>query len=227
MAVPLYAAPVDQKTLNFSVTPEKLMKGEIHFYHEILTPRKLVVKYPDLFDLDALSLIQESNVMMVVSKSVSVVNKPVGFFDDSQMNDERFVAHMMGEQKVKRLAPDTYTVSVPGAGGVKYRMQSYFDSDDISTLPNSKVTRAITAAKKLDVISQSASTIMFTEKSHFSKYTEGGVSVSSFIPLKENKTIIITYNLWAVKKNFAIENALKSNFLREIEATRDLVESFK
>ena len=226
MAVPLYASPVEQKALNFDVDSKALLKGEIHYFHEILTPRKLVIKYPEMFELDALSLIQESNVMMVVTKSVSIANKPVGFFDETQMNDERYVSHILGEQKVKKFGPDIFRVSVP-ATGLKYRMQTYYDSDDISTLPNSKVTRAVTAAKKLDVISQGASTIIFTEKNQFSKYAEGGVSVSSFIPLKENKTIVITYNLWAVKKNFAIEKVMKSNFLREIEATKLLVDSYK
>jgi hypothetical protein len=226
ISVPLYAQAVEKKALNFDIQAEGLLKGEIHYYHETITPRKLAIKYPEMFDLDALSLTQESNVMMVVTKSVSIANRPVGFFDDSQMNEEKFVAHILGEQKVKKTGPDIFRVTVPSSG-LKYRMQTYFDSDDISTLPNSKVTRAVTAAKKLDVISQSASTIMFTEKTSFSKYAEGGVSVSSFIPLKENKTIVITYNLTAVKKKFALENVLKSNFLREIEATRDLIESYK
>jgi hypothetical protein len=227
ISVPIYAKTVEQKNINFPIQTEKLLNGEIHYFFEILSPRSLAVKYADVFELDALSLIQENNVMMVLNKSVTIVDKPVGFFDDKQMSDEKFLSHIMGEQKINKLAPASYKVNVAGESGYSYKMNSFFDADDVSTLPNSKVIRAVSAAKKLDVISQSASTIMFIEKTNFTKYTEGGVSVSSFIPMKENKTLIITYNLWAIKKPFVLQKVLKTNFLSEIEAVKELMNSYK
>jgi hypothetical protein len=227
ISVPLYAKAIEEKKIDFQVKPEELMKGDIHYFFEILSPTKLALNYPSIFELDSLSLVQESNVMMVVSKSEMIVNKPSGFFDDKQMLEDKYVDHIMGEQKVKRLNTDSFRITVPGDGGFTYKMQSFFDADDVSTLPNSKVIRAVTAAKKLDVISQSASSIMFTEKTNYSKYSEGGVSVSSFIPMKENKTLVITYNVYAVKKQFAIPKVLKSNFLSEIGALKTLQENFK
>ncbi|MCM2351573.1 MAG: hypothetical protein NDI69_16235 [Bacteriovoracaceae bacterium] len=227
ISIPIYAKTVEQKELNFPIKTEDLMKDEIHYYFTVLSPRKLVLAYPELFDLDSLSLIQESNVMMVVNKSVSVVNRPVGFFEEKQMNDETFVSHIMGEQKVKSAGPGIFSITVPGEDQLKYRMQSFFDSDDLSTLPNSKVTMAVSAAKKLDVIAQGASTIMFTEKTQFSKYAEGAVTVSSYIPLKENKTLIISYQLWAIKKASLDKKELKLNFVGELEAVKSLIESYK
>lgn len=227
ISVPTYAKTVEQKNINFTIQTEQLLKGEVHYFFEILSPRSLAVKYADVFELDALSLIQENNVMMVMNKSVTIIDKPVGFFDDKQMSDEKFLAHILGEQKIKKLAPASYQVTVPGDAGYRYKMNSFFDADDVSTLPNSKVIRAVSAAKKLDIISQSASTIMFVEKTNFTKYTEGGVSVSSFIPMRENKTLIITYNLWAIKKPFVLEKVLKSNFLTEIDAVKELMNNYK
>jgi hypothetical protein len=227
VSIPIYAETVEQKKLNFSIKSQELMNGDIHHYFEIISPRKLTQKYPEVFELDSLSLSQESNVQMVLNKSVMIVNKPVGFFDDKQMLEDKFIAHILGEQKTERLGPDAFKIIIPGEGGYSYRMQSFFDADDISTLPNSKVIRAVTAAKKLDVISQGASTIMFTEKTNYSKYAEGGVSVSSFIPMKENKTLVITYNLYAVNKPFASYNVLKTNFLTETKAQKSLFENYK
>lgn len=227
ISVPIYAKTVEQKKVDFQVKSEELMKGDIHYFFEVLTPNKLALSHPEIFELDSLSLVQESNVMMLVTKSVMIVNKPVGFFDDKQMLEDRYVSHILGDQKVKRLNTDSFRVTVPGEGGYSYKMQSFFDADDVSTLPNSKVTRAVTAAKKLDVIAQGASTIMLTEKTNYSKYTEGGVSVSSFIPMKENKTLVISYNVYAVKKAFALPKLLKSNFLSEIGALKTLQENFK
>ena len=223
----IYAKPIEQKDVDFPIKSQKLLKGEIHYFFEIISPKELAQHYPEVFQLDSLSLIKEKNIKMVVNKSVYIVNKPVGFFDDQQLSDEKYVAHVLGEQVVKKTGPASYKVTVPGEGGFSYKMHSYFDADDISTLPSSKVTRAVTSARELDVISKSASTVMLTEKTNFTKYTEGGVSISSYIPMKENKTLIITYNLWAVKKPFAIRGILKSSYLQEVEAVKSLQESFK
>ncbi len=227
VSIPLYAQLIEQKELNFPVKAEQLLKGEVHYFFDIISPRKFGVHYPALFELDSLSLIQESNVMMVLTKSVSVINKPVGFFDQNQLTDETYLEHVLGEQKLKTLGPSLFLITVPGEKKNTYKMQSYFDADDVSTLPNSKVIRAVSAAKKLDVISQSAFTIMFTEFTNYSRFTEGGVAVSSYIALKEDKTLVITYQMWAVKKEFANEELLKSNILTEISAVRELQNSFK
>lgn len=227
ISIPLYAQLMEQKELSFPVKTENLLKGEIHYFIDILSPRKLSVQYPEAFELDSLALIQESNISMVLSKSVSVVDKPVGFFDQNQMTDIKYLDHVMGEQKIKKLSPGTFLVTVPGENGFNYRMQTYFDADDVSTLPNSKVIRAVTAAKKLDVISQSASTIQFQEFTNYTKFTEGGVSVTSFIPLKENKTLVITYNMWGVKNDFVDIDLLKKNILNEMSAVQKLMNSYK
>lgn len=227
VSAPVSAKSVEQKNINFPIASEALMKGEIHYFFQILRPRELSAQQPELFELDSLSLNHEQNVKLVVTKSVAIINKPVGFFDDKQLVEETYVAHVSGEQKVKKQGQDSFKVTVPGEDGYSYKMQSYFDADDVSTLPNSRVIRAVTAAKKLDVISQSASTIQFTEKTHFTKYTEGAVAVSSYIPMKENKTLVITYNLYAVKDAVADEKRLKKSFVQEIEAVRNLQESYK
>lgn len=223
----LYAKPIEQSEVHFPIKTQKLLKGEIHYFFAIISPKELSQHYPEVFQLDSLSLIKEKNVKMVVNKSVYIVNKPVGFFDDKQLSDEKYVSHVLGEQSIKKIGPASYKITVPGEGGFSYKMHSYFDADDISTLPSSKVTRAVTAARELDVISKSASTVMLTEKTDFTKYTEGGVSISSYIPMKENKTLVINYNLWAVKKPFAIRGVLKSSYLQEVEAVKNLQESFK
>lgn len=218
---------VQQKSLDFPIQTEALLKGDIHFYFGILAPGKLAVQYPELMGLDSLSLGQKNQVRMVFSKAVYLVNKPVGFFDDQQLKDERFLAHVMGDQKLKKIGDDAFEIKVPGSDGYRYQMRSFFDSDDVSDLPSSKVTRAVTVARSLDVISKSASTIMFTEKTNYSKYVEGGITVSSFISIKENRTLVITYHLYAVKKAFALPKVLRASFLEETQAVKSLQQDYK
>jgi hypothetical protein len=224
---PLYAKLVEQKDINFPIKSKALLSGENHYFFSIVTPKKMNKISPDISELDTLDLNREKNAILVLSKTVLIVDKPVGFFDDKQLIDETYLAAILSGQKLKKLGPASYKITVPGEMSYSYKMNSFFDANDVSTLPNSKVIRAVAAAQKLDVISQSASNIMFVEKTNFSKYTEGGVAVSSYIPMKENKTLIITYQLWAVKKPFAKENVLKTHFLNEVEAVKELMNNFK
>lgn len=223
----VYAKTVEQKELNFPIKTEELLKEEIHYFFRTITPRKLVVTYPELFDLDSLSLIQESNVTLLVNKAVAIASKPVSFFEEEQMTDIKFVSTIMGDQKIQEISPKVFRVTIPGENPLKYKMQTYFDADDLSTLPNSKVIQAVGAAKKLDVISQGASTIMFKEMSQFNREIVGGVTVSSYVPLKENKTLIISYGLWAIKNPVKDKKALKENFVQEVEAVYKIINQYK
>jgi hypothetical protein len=227
ISVPTYALALEQKDINFTADTKALMKGDVFYALDTLTPRNFNKKYPDLHDLDSLAILQEPNVRIVISKSAFIVEKPVGFFDHLNTIDEKFIDHVLGEQKIKKLSENSFMVSVPGENSYWYKMKTYFDSDDISTLPNSKVIRAVTQAKKLDVISQSASSTTYRELTDFSKYFIGGIQVTSYIPLKENKTLVLNYSLLAVKKYYAIEKVLKLSLKLETEAQKDLINSFK
>lgn len=224
---PTYATAVMEKDIKFMPSTEALMKGEVHYALEVVSPDKLDEKYPDLFYLDSLSFSHDPSVKIVIAKSAYIVDKPAGFFDHLTVSDQSFLAHTMGDQQVKKLGENSFKISVPGEGAHTYQIKSYFDSDDISTLPNSKVIRAVTQARKLDVISQSASAMIFREMTKYSKYSVGSVQVSAFIPLKENKTLVLSYTMTGVKKFYALEKVLKNSFKEESEAQQKLINSYK
>ncbi len=203
------------------------MKGDVDYALDILSPAKFYKKYKDLSNLDSIGLMQGKKIKMVISKSAYIVEKPVGFFDHLNTVDEKFIHHILGEQKIKKITENNFKITVPGETGYNYKMSTYFDSDDISTLPNSKAVKSVTEAKKLDIISQSAPSITYKELTKFSKYFEGGVQVSSYIPINENKTLVLNYTLFAVKKAYALEKVLKRSLKVEAESQRDLINSFK
>ena len=222
-----FALVVEQKSVQFMADTEALLKGEVHYALDVVSPAVFFKKYHDLHDLDSLSSFNEPNVKMVISKSAYIVEKPAGFFDHINTSDEKFLDHVLGEQKISKFSENNFKVTVPGENGYFYKMQTHFDSDDISTLPNSKVIRAVTQARKLDVISQSASSTTYKELTTFSKYFVSGMEVSSFIPIKENRTLVLSYRLFAVKKYYALESVLKRSLKIEAQAQKDLINSFK
>lgn len=226
ISVPTYATAVKQKDLKFMPEIEALMKGQVHFALAIVAPDQLQENYPDFFYLDSLEFSQESQVQLVLTKTAYIVNKPAGFFDHTISGNEKFQRHILGEQQVKKISDHIYKIKVPGPSAHSYRMKTYFDSDDISTLPNSKVIRAVTQSKKLDVISGSATATFFKELTNFSKYAVGGTIVQNFIPMKENKTLVLTYSLTAVKKYYALPVLLEKNLRDEAQAQKSLINSF-
>lgn len=225
-AASTYGKAIEQPEFNFKVDAQKLIEGDFHYSFYLTTSRELVEKLPLVTNLDSLSLLQEKDVKIMLTKTAFVINKPVGFFDNEHIRNEKFVTHMMGEQSLTPTDPVTYKVSVPGEMKHSYRMRSYFDSDDITTLPNSRVIQAVSAAKKMDVLSQSSSSMVMKEYTHYSDFLAAGVKVSSFITLQEGSTLIITYGLTAVKKAYAKEQMLKQGFVDETDAIKNLLENY-
>jgi hypothetical protein len=66
------AKPIEQNDVNFTIKSQKLLKGEIHYFFEIITPKELAQHYPEVFQLDSLSLIKEKNIKIFL-KMVKVL----------------------------------------------------------------------------------------------------------------------------------------------------------
>jgi len=226
ISVPTYATGVEQKNIRFMPSTATLMKGDVHVSFELISVKKLKKKYPDLLSLDSVGFTKIKDIKILVAKTAYVVDKPAGFFDHLNPGDERFLAHVMGEQKVEKIKDNDFKLMVPGTSQ-SYNLKTYFDSDDISTLPNSKVIRAVNQARKLDVISQSATSTIFREFSQFSQSSVGGIQVSTYVPLKENKTLILSYTMNGVKREAADKNSLKSSFQAEAVSQQQLINSFQ
>lgn len=227
LASAVSAKGIKQQEFNFKVEAQKLIAGDLHYSFHLVTPRKLIEQIPMASDLDSLSLLQEDDVKIMLTKTAFIINKPVGFFDNEHIRNEKVVSHLMGEQSLIPMDPVTYKVSVPGEMKHSYKMRSYFDSDDISTLPNSRIIQAVAAAKKMDVLSQSSSSMVLKEYTHYTDYLTGGVKISSFITLQEGSTLVITYGLTAVKKAYANELMLEGGFVEESEAIKSLLDSYQ
>jgi hypothetical protein len=222
-----WSAVIRQKKLNFAVDTQSLYAGDFHYSLAIISPDRLSEKYSELVELDSQNLARLEGVKLLITKSAYIIGKPVGFFDHQTMSDEKFLGHLMGEQKVQSVGKNRFKITVPGKDSHTYLMKAFFDSDDISTLPNSRVTRAVTQAKKLDVISGSASSIIFQELTNYSRFAQGGMQIRSFISLKENKTLVLSYTIHAIETPFAIKKVIEKNFTEEVLAQKALIESYE
>jgi hypothetical protein len=220
------AKTVEQQKPDFPIKSQEIYGGEIHFYFSTFNPTEITGKQSELLKLDSIGITKIADTQIEVAKAIYVVNLPVGFFDDKELTGFKFLSHLMKPDKLKDKGNGLFEVFHQGKHSYSYEMRSFFDADDISTLPSSKISKSVLAAKELDVISKSASTIMVTEKTKFSNSWPGSVVVTSFIPIKENKTLVVSYHLTGKKKNSESNEKLKEDFIKEIERTQNLQNSF-
>lgn len=220
-----YAKPIEQKKVNFPINLELLLKGEIPFHIFSISSQEFSKKYPDLLKFDTLSMSKQKDTFMVFSKIEYIVNRPVGLFDHEKLMDLDYVSHIFKDHKIKSIDKDTYLITTPD--GDSFKMQSFFDSENMSTLNKFKVLGAANAAREFDIISESASTMVITEKTNFPKTVAGEVSISSFIPITEHKTLVISYKLIGLKKPYKKFETIKTNILKEFEILRELQNNFK
>lgn len=223
----VYAESVDQQKLLFDIKTEALMKGDIHYSFALGSSRQILDQAPDLQDLDASGLFKDQDTKLLFTKTAYIVKKPVSFFDHKQVINPQYVQFIMKDHKVEQRDENNFNIVSSGTMGTSYKLGMFYDSDDVSTLPERRVTQVVTNSKRLDVISQSAHSTLYKELSDFGKYNKSAISITHHIPLTENRTLVITYGLTAVKKFFAIEKILRPQFLKEIKNTKSAIDSFK
>ena len=222
-----YARSVEQTSFKFKIDPTPLLRGDIHYSYQLISPKQLVEKFPEALDLDSLSLVYEKKIRVLLTKSVMVVKKPVEFFGTDHMKDEKFVRELLGAERLEKQGEESFKVTQPGDTKFSYVMRTYFDSDEISTLSSSKVVQAVAGVKKMEVMTQGASSHVLREYNQFPKGILGATAVTSHVPLAENKTLVITYQITVLKKNQVREKELKTAFLQEAQVVQSVLNSFK
>lgn len=219
-------AQTEKKDFNFEVDATVLLKGELHYSFAVLSPAGIAKDFPQMVNFDSLGLLNKKDASLLISKAAYVVNKPVGFFDQQTTQNDELITYLLGEQKVRKINESTFGVTVPGEPPLTYKLSYFYDSDDISTVKNSRGVKSVTAAKQLDVLAQSASSIIYQEMTDFNLGSLGGVMVSAYIPLKENRTLVISIKMVSLR-DYANDTELKSNTVNEYVSSRRLINSYK
>ncbi len=222
-----YAASAKQKDLNFTVKGEELLKGDVYYSVDVMTKGELAKILPHFLDLDTSGFTKSKNSPLLVSKAAYVVNKPIGVFDHQKAASLRYIRHLFGEQKISETSERTFKVEIPGGNPQHYKLRLHFDSDDISTTTNSRSIRAITGAKKMDIQVQGASSIYMREMWDYSRGSNGGVHVTAFLTLKENKTLVIDFGIMSLIPPLLARETLEGSVSGEAKAHQSLINSFR
>jgi hypothetical protein len=186
----------------FRIETDLLEKGEVHFSYHQVTAAQIQKHIPEFVELDGAKLLEREGATLEVTKLAYVVNKPVGFFSSTQMTDAKWLTTLLGK-KVQLVKEDNFKVESLG------KMRVYFDSDDLSSVQNSRFVHSVTQSKKLDPIALSGfSTVVL--------HSQDKVEIHNHVPFSPLKTLVISYHISVVKKGDSKKQRLA--FIKETEA---------
>ena len=97
-------------------------------------------------------------------------------------------------------------------------MDIFHDSDVFSTLRDAAMIQAVEDSESLSGTHERSDFSLARDIQNFSKYSLKGVSLTHHFALNESHTLVVTYNLSAVKNFYAIERIIKPNFLDETQS---------
>lgn len=202
LAQAVSAKMTDKRDPLFRIEPDLLERGEVHYSFYQLPATTVQKKIPEYVDLDGLKLLEREGVTVQVVKLAYAVNKPAGFFSSTQVTDPTWVEKLLGH-KVTPIAEGHF--QIPGD-----KFHVYYDSDDMTSVKNSRIVHAVTQSKKLDPISLSGfSTVIF--------HSSDMLQVDNHVPLSSKKTLVVSYQLAVVKKELEAKEQ-RANFLKETRA---------
>jgi hypothetical protein len=196
------AKMTDRRDPLFRIEPDLLERGDVHYSFYQLPATTVQKKLPEFVDLDGLKLLEREGVTVQVVKLAYVVNKPAGFFSATQVTDPNWVETLLGH-KVTQITEGHY--QVPGD-----KFHVYYDSDDMTSVKNSRIVHAVTQSKKLDPIASSGFSTVILHNSDM-------LQVDNHVPLSSKKTLVVSYQLSVVKKSDETK-AQRANFLKETRA---------
>lgn len=223
---PTWAKVVEHDSPYFTVDVPKLQSGEIHSFVDVVQAIKLVEKYPGFRDLDALRLADRNNSLIAIKKISYVVNKPVGFFSDQQLNDKKWLQHTRPNEKLSRVDETSFKATTPKG---KYQLEVFFDSDDLSNVQKSKLIHAVTLTKKIDPLSGGSFATSCLLKTKPRSETINDLMITNYISLSTKTTAVITYQITALKKGKedVVLKKVRESFIKEAPALVQRTNSFK
>lgn len=226
LCLPAWARVVQQTHPNFVIDTDRLQGNEIQAFVDVIEGNVLQQKYPVFFDLDAQRLSERENVRLVVSKLAYVVDRPVGFFSDRQLSDPAWLAHLHPGDSFTRI--DEHTLLARN-GPDRYRLNVYYDSDDISNLQRTRLIHAVTLTKRIDPLAGGsfATSVLFASQSSTAR--QGEITISNYVSISTQKTVVITYQITALArwKDKGQVEKVRGDFIKEIPALVQRTNSYK
>lgn len=210
-----------QEKFHYEVRPEIFLKKQINYSLETLTYSKLVKEHTDLAEIVETIFPKIRHLNYVITKSSYLIQKPVGSESQEVFKNIDFVKSYLSAGSITR-EDHIYRVKSLNSH-LSYSHKMYFDSDDLSTLNESRIQRSINLIKKQDVISQGSHLTVIHHQNKFNADIEASLKYQMFIPIKDNLTLILNYGIIGTKLKKIKKENLKKSFEEELVSQQALL----
>jgi hypothetical protein len=177
------------KKIMFVPEVEAIKKGVVQYGSKYLKPEDVQKKFPSFVEMDAAKIINQSQ-KVYLNKASFVVKKPSTFFTYHQTIDKDYIQHLYGAKKVSWKDDNSFEFQ---KNQKTYNTDLFFDSDDMSSIKQSSVIKAITKARKLDPLSAGAQATVVEQVTLGEKIL--ALKITNFISIGSQKTMVIRYTI--------------------------------
>lgn len=220
-----WAVDIKHSDFNFQISTHKIKSTDIH-YAFVSVDQNTFVKEAGPFS--ALGHQQKDKKYKdnkhILFRAVFPVKKAIGYFDADKFSDPTFIKKMEGGAKVKRARENAFITQNSSPIKYHYFSRFYFDSDDLSSLPDSRIGRKIMELKSTDPLLFSANLSIFREMFGHTHFIKESSEFYGFVALDENTTLVVFMRMSIYSSDDILDYVIERDLIKKTKKIREAFE---
>ena len=102
---------VNETHVDFTLSPAVIKNGDVQLAFEWITPTEFRKRSLNLMDVPGMSELHPNNNQMIVSKMAFISKNPFDTLSQTQMNNSKYIADMLGSVRISPKADGVWTVT--------------------------------------------------------------------------------------------------------------------
>lgn len=218
------AKDIKHSEFNFAISAGKIKSGDLNYAFTSVNKDVFIKEAGPFAALRTQTGDKKKSNKFALLRAVFPIKKAVGHFDGEKFNDLNFIKKLEQNAQVKQLKDNTFLTQVSTPSKYQYFSKFHFDSDDLSSLPDSRIGRRIMELKMSDPLLQSANVIIFREMFGFTHYLNEGSEFFGFISLDETTTLVVFMKLLVFSSDDTLDYAIERDFLKRAKSIQRVLE---
>ena len=212
---PTWGKPVMHPQFNFQISTNKMKASDLHYAFVSVDKEKFLKEAGPFAALFTIAHPQEKSQYALI-RSVFPIKKPMGSIDSEKFNDLSFVKNILGPVQLRKVKDNTYYLKSRDLLNDTAFIKYHFDSDDLTSIPDSKIAGKIADLRISDPLLQSANAVVFKSSyGHKGKIKEDS-EFFGFISLDESKTLVVYMKMIVIPEGSIKKDALEKRMLQDV-----------
>lgn len=211
----VWSKPISHPEFNFQISAHKIKAGDIHYAFVSVDKEKFVKEAGPFTALLTIPHPSEKSHYTLI-RSVFPIKRPVGSIDSEKFNDLSFIQKIAGQEKIRKIKDNTYFTSNSVFGSTSAFMKFHFDSDDLTSIPDSKIAGKIAELRISDPLLQSANAVVYKNTYGRKGFITENSEFYGFISLDESTTLVVFMEIFVYPEGSISQDALEKNMLKDV-----------